>query len=55
MMVPRVGVEPTRYFYRGILSPLRLPVSPSGQQMRIIQILRDAVNLFLIWRVQKSL
>ena len=29
-MVPGAGVEPARYFYRGILSPLRLPISPPG-------------------------
>ena len=26
--MPLTGVEPVRYFYRGILSPLRLPVPP---------------------------
>jgi S-adenosylmethionine:tRNA ribosyltransferase-isomerase len=30
-MVPGVGLEPTQYFYRGILNPLRLPISPPGQ------------------------
>ena len=30
-MVPEAGIEPARYFYRGILSPLRLPISPPGQ------------------------
>ena len=30
-MVPEAGIEPARYFYRGILSPLRLPVPPPGQ------------------------
>jgi hypothetical protein len=29
--VPGAGIEPARYFYRGILSPLRLPISPPGQ------------------------
>ena len=30
-MVPRAGIEPARMFYiRGILNPLRLPVSPPG-------------------------
>ncbi len=29
-MVPGAGIEPARYFYRGILSPLRLPISPPG-------------------------
>ena len=27
-MVRATGLEPVRYFYRGILSPLRLPVPP---------------------------
>lgn len=31
-LVPGVGVEPTRAFARGILSPLRLPISPSRQK-----------------------
>ena len=26
-----VGIEPTRYYYRGILSPLRLPIPPLSQ------------------------
>ena len=29
-MVPGAGVEPARCFHRGILSPLRLPISPPG-------------------------
>ena len=29
-VVPGAGIEPARYFYRGILSPLRLPISPPG-------------------------
>ena len=32
-MVPRAGVEPAQYFYRGILSPLRLPISPPGHSI----------------------
>lgn len=28
LLVPRAGVEPARPYERGILSPLRLPVSP---------------------------
>ena len=27
-MVLKVGVEPTRYYYPGILSPMRLPITP---------------------------
>ena len=30
VVVPGAGIEPARYFYRGILSPLRLPISPPG-------------------------
>ena len=30
LLVPGVGIEPTWPYGRGILSPLRLPVSPSG-------------------------
>ena len=31
-MVPRAGLEPAQYCYRGILSPLRLPISPPGHR-----------------------
>ncbi len=34
VLVGRVGVEPTRYKYRRILSPLRLPIPPSPQAVR---------------------
>ncbi len=30
-VVPRAGIEPARSCDRGILSPLRLPISPPGQ------------------------
>ena len=30
MMVPGAGLEPAQCYHRGILSPLRLPISPSG-------------------------
>ena len=29
-MVPGAGIEPARCYHRGILSPLRLPISPPG-------------------------
>ena len=29
-MVPEAGLEPARYFYRGILNPLCLPIPPLG-------------------------
>ena len=38
-MVPKVGIEPTRYRYRWILSPVRLPISPLGQVVIIIDII----------------
>ena len=28
MGLPGIGIEPTRYYYRRILSPLRLPIPP---------------------------
>ena len=31
IMVPGAGLEPAQCCHRGILSPLRLPISPSGQ------------------------
>jgi hypothetical protein len=30
-MVPGTGIEPVRHHWRGILSPLCLPISPSGR------------------------
>ena len=35
-MVPGAGIEPARYFYRGILSPLRLPIPPPGRGCGVI-------------------
>ena len=32
VVVPEAGIEPARYRYRWILSPVRLPVSPLGQR-----------------------
>jgi hypothetical protein len=30
-LVPGAGLEPAQCYHRGILSPLRLPISPPGQ------------------------
>lgn len=30
-LVPEAGIEPARPFERGILSPMRLPISPFGR------------------------
>lgn len=35
--MPPTGIEPVRYRYRGILSPLRLPVPPRRQIEFIVQ------------------
>ena len=37
-MVPKAGLEPARYRYRWILSPLRLPVSPLGHLLNYYNI-----------------
>lgn len=34
-MVPGAGIEPARPCGQGILSPLRLPIPPSGQTREI--------------------
>ena len=31
-LVPGTGIEPVRYRYRRILSPVRLPIPPPGHQ-----------------------
>ena len=36
LMVPEVGIEPTCPCERGILSPLRLPVSPLRHGLRLL-------------------
>lgn len=35
-MVPTPGLEPGRPYGQGILSPLRLPIPPSGQDIILI-------------------
>ena len=47
-MVPGAGVEPARYFYRGILSPLRLPISPPGLIQDGLTILTHTVLMLVI-------
>jgi hypothetical protein len=44
-MVPGAGLEPARYFYRGILSPLCLPIPPPGQTMCVLYI----NSLIIVW------
>jgi hypothetical protein len=37
-MVPGAGLEPARCCHRGILSPLRLPISPPGHLEALVGI-----------------
>ena len=48
VLVPLVGVEPTRYRYHGILSPARLPISPQRQFncLKIISYLKIKIKRF---------
>lgn len=41
-MVPRAGLEPAQNYFRRILSPLRLPISPPRQFNKIIQSFLEA-------------
>ena len=47
-MVPEAGLEPARYFYRGILSPLCLPIPPLGHVNRYLKIIILLKNEFFI-------
>ena len=49
IVVPEAGIEPARYRYRWILSPVRLPVSPLGQRVYYIpKVLKD--NIYYLFR-----
>ena len=56
-LVPEAGLEPARYFYRGILSPLCLPIPPLGHllgidNLKIILLkMRLCFNEFIIHRL----
>ena len=43
-MVPLTGLEPVQYRYRGILSPLCLPIPPQRRLLSIIAHQRPAVK-----------
>ena len=43
-MVPGAGLEPARHRCRRILSPLRLPISPSGQALQSYKIFNHRAN-----------
>ena len=48
-VVPGAGIEPARCFHRGILSPLRLPISPSGHFEGMV-----LLGLLLKWRLESE-
>ena len=49
-MVPGAGLEPARHCWRGILSPLCLPIPPPGQKYVKLSILyNEHFVLFLRW------
>ena len=52
-MVPEAGLEPARYRYRRILSPLRLPVSPLGHAT-LLYINRRTIAIKNVVSVQKK-
>ena len=46
-IMPPTGIEPVRYRYRGILSPLRLPVPPRRHNVQLtVAYLRAVVKLY---------
>ena|GEM_PF-1144863 len=52
-VVPGAGLEPAQCYHRGILSPLRLPISPSGPRRKKISQLKHHtqmnVSTGMIW------
>ena len=47
LLVPLIGLEPIRYRYRGILSPLCLPIPPQRRALEFYYILPYMSSLFL--------
>ena len=54
-MVPWAGVEPARSFERGILSPLRLPISPPRQINLISHLLYRKIKNVLLFFAYKRI
>ena len=50
IMVPGAGLEPARSYLRGILSPLRLPISPPGRFLGGLVLLLLHAAKTLIWK-----
>ena len=50
-MVPGTGVEPVRCYHRGILSPLRLPISPPGHRCGV----RNSTGIDAILKKEKMI
>ena len=43
-MVPGAGLEPAHHYWRGILNPLCLPISPPGQRFLLKTLLKIVIN-----------
>ena len=50
--VPVIGVEPIRYRYRGILSPVRLPIPPHRRKEDYFMYYKDDVAFcqYIFWK-----
>ena len=54
-LVPAIGLEPIRYCYRGILSPLRLPIPPRRRfNLPVYYILTDKDMQEIFIKMTKS-
>lgn len=58
-MVPRVGLEPTQCHHHRILSPARLPIPPSRQQLPKYNKVFFWINLYhkseILWACNQNL
>ena len=53
LVVPEAGIEPARYRYRWILSPVRLPVSPLGQsQLQYYREILKSIKEIIVLRLR---
>lgn len=53
-MVPGAGLEPAQCFHRGILSPLRLPISPPGHRWCRIKSKADFITIYSLRAMLKT-
>ena len=50
-LVPVTGLEPVRYCYRGILSPLRLPIPPHRQTTDVLYTFISGLSRFFVPKI----